>query len=168
MNTNKDKLRKSLKPIANKEEKDQKIVKYLEFFLEDKKVALYMALADEPNLSKLLNEDIYLPKTNESISFYKNTGEFIKGRFGVLEPISKEKIEINDLDLIVIPGLAYNKKGYRLGRGKGYYDRALENFSGFKIGLIYDDLLLDDEFQEDHDLKVDILITEKRVIKFEV
>jgi len=155
MSINKTKLRKKLKPIANKEEKDQKIVKYLEFFLEDKKVALYMALADEPNLSKLLNEDIYLPKTNESISFYKNTGEFIKGRF-------------NDLDLIVIPGLAYNKKGYRLGRGKGYYDRALENFSGFKIGLIYDDLLLDDEFQEDHDLKVDILITEKRVIKFEV
>ena len=143
MNTNKDKLRKSLKPIANKEEKDQKIVKYLEFFLKEKKVALYMALDDEPNLSKLLNEDIYLP-------------------------ISKETIEINDLDLIVIPGLAYNKKGYRLGRGKGYYDRALEKFSGLKIGLIYDDLLLDDEFQEDHDLKVDILITEKRVVKLEV
>jgi 5-formyltetrahydrofolate cyclo-ligase len=57
MSINKTKLRKKLKPIANKEEKDQKIVKYLEFFLEDKKVALYMALADEPNLSKLLNED---------------------------------------------------------------------------------------------------------------
>jgi 5-formyltetrahydrofolate cyclo-ligase len=168
MNTNKDKLRKSLKPIANKEEKDQKIVKYLEFFLKEKKVALYMALDDEPNLSKLLNEDIYLPKTRETISFYKKTGKFIKGKFGVLEPVSKETIEINDLDLIVIPGLAYNKKGYRLGRGKGYYDRALEKFSGLKIGLIYDDLLLDDEFQEDHDLKVDILITEKRVVKLEV
>ncbi|HHU20858.1 MAG TPA: 5-formyltetrahydrofolate cyclo-ligase [Acholeplasma sp.] len=168
MSTYKDQLRKSLKPISNKEEKDQRIIQYLKFFLEGKKVALYMALANEVDLSKLLKEDIYLPKTDDRISFYKNTGNFTKGKFGVLEPLSEEKIDTNDLDVIVIPALAYNKKGYRLGRGKGYYDKALENFSGLKIGVIYDDLLIDDDFQEAHDLKVDILITEKRVIKFEV
>ena len=59
------------------------------------------------------------------------------GRFGLLEPVSEKEFEPEHSDICVIPAFSYDKYGYRLGYGKGYYDRFLSGFFGAKVGLCY-------------------------------
>ena len=79
--------------------------------------------------------------------------------------VNGRDVNINDCDIILIPGLAYNVYGYRLGRGKGFYDKALKEYQGIKIGVVCDDNIIDEHFEEAHDVKVDYLVSEKRIIK---
>ena len=71
-----------------------------------------------------------------------------------------------EADLIVLPGVAFDTKGKRIGYGKGYYDKALHSLEGQGklIGFCYDFQLVDDIAGEPHDVKMDLLITEKRVV----
>lgn len=64
----------------------------------------------------------------------------VKGPYGILEPVTKQCVDLKHLDLVIVPGLAFNKQGKRLGRGKGYYDRFLEKLpkKTATIGLAYD------------------------------
>lgn len=68
-------------------------------------------------------------------------------------------------EIVLIPGLAFDASGTRLGRGKGYFDRALENNkTTLKIGVGFEVQLLDSLPQEEHDVKMDFVVTEKRII----
>ncbi len=68
--------------------------------------------------------------------------------------------------MIVIPAVAYDRNGNRLGRGKGFYDRLLASTKARKVGVAYDFQLIDDDIPVDaHDVPVDIVITESRFIK---
>ncbi len=84
--------------------------------------------------------------------------------FGVKmgEPLSDHPTVIPSLFLV--PGVAFTEAGVRLGRGKGYYDRYLENHKGIKIGLCFEFQILEELPREDHDVLMDYLVTEKRVI----
>ena len=64
----------------------------------------------------------------------------------------------------IVPGLAFDKNGYRIGYGKGYYDRFLKDFNGTKIGLCRCDFLKDALPVNEFDHKVDMIITEKGII----
>lgn len=64
----------------------------------------------------------------------------------------------------IVPGLAFDKKGYRIGYGKGYYDRFLKNFCGTKLGLCYCDFMRESVPTGKYDSKVDMIITEKGII----
>ena len=100
-------------------------------------VALYAALPDEPNLRTLIDEvattkQVYLPRVldGETMDFFAFSGwqELEQsGSFGIYEPRHEADgaVDPATLDLLVIPALAYDQAGYRLGRGKGYYDRYL-------------------------------------------
>ena len=85
-----------------------------------------------------------------------------KGTFGVLEPIPSrcEIYEGND-GICIVPGLCFDYAGYRLGYGKGYYDRFLTNYSQTKIGICYNDCVQQRLFHGRYDVPVDLLITEK-------
>ena len=76
-----------------------------------------------------------------------------------------KKIAINELDCIVMPGICFNELGYRMGYGKACYDKALKGYNKMLIGVCYDNCITDEDFQEEHDLKVDYIFTEKRIIK---
>jgi len=65
-----------------------------------------------------------------------------------------------------LPAIIYDKKGYRLGYGKGYYDRFLSSVKGTKAGLIYSDFIIDEIPHGRYDLRADVVITEKGVIPF--
>ena len=93
--------------------------------------------------------------------------ELAQDSYGILEPPPTNPIydPENDLGSAVcfVPGLVYDKAGYRLGYGKGFYDRYLSHFSGCTLGVVYSDYILPTVPRGRFDVSVDILLTEKGV-----
>ena len=67
--------------------------------------------------------------------------------------------------MVVVPAVAYDRRGNRIGRGKGYYDRLLHDTRAIKVGVAYDFQLVDDIDAEVHDVAVDYVITERGIIR---
>ena len=87
------------------------------------------------------------------------------GKFGILEPIDIMKIAYKNIDLVLVPGIAFDLSGHRIGYGFGYYDKFLKKVpKAVKIGLAFDFQVVDKVPAEEHDVPVDFIITEKRVI----
>ena len=105
-----------------------------------------------------------VPGTFEMEFYYiRSPQELEKGAFGVLEPIpeSSRKVEKETGGLCVVPGLAFDSNGFRLGYGKGYYDRFLSGFHGVTAGICYNSCV---QWELPHgyfDRPVDILVTER-------
>ena len=87
--------------------------------------------------------------------------------YGLLEPIEAVTREIpaNEIDLIIVPGLAFTKNGYRIGFGGGYYDRYLAGFAGQTISLAFTPQIVVELPIEEHDIPVNKIITVKKVEK---
>ena len=97
--------------------------------------------------------------------------ELESGAYGILEP-KKEFIRETDpklVDLVLIPGVAFDKKGFRIGYGAGYYDRFLERVRPdvSKIALSFDLQMVNHAYPDAHDVPVDIVITENEIINCE-
>jgi 5-formyltetrahydrofolate cyclo-ligase len=107
------------------------------------------------------------PKTR-SLDFreLKRFSELESVFYGLLEPIVSETntVSAGEIDLVVVPGLAFNKDGYRLGFGGGYYDRFLANYHGKTISLAFKDQVVSDIPIESHDIPVGKIITSEGVI----
>lgn len=86
-----------------------------------------------------------------------------RGTFGLLEPHGTSIVSPAGLDLMVVPGLAFDRTGHRLGYGKGFYDRELHSvgFSGVLVGFCFNFQLLDRLPAEPHDVPVDCLVTDQ-------
>ncbi len=141
------------------------------FMLADK-ILIYHSLPDELSTRAFLDrwhsrKQFYLPRVNGvnlDILPYDSTRLHI-GAFNIEEPTGDDVTDIDEIELMVVPGIAYDRNGNRVGRGKGYYDRLLAETHAVKIGVGYDFQLIDDDIDtEPHDVKVDIIITESRHI----
>ena len=99
-----------------------------------------------------------------TVSYINQSDGFSKGAYGIREPKIIHKASLSDIDVILVPALAFDLKLNRMGFGKGYYDKLLSDFCGVKIGLCYDFQITDTVFPEAHDVPMDIIITEKRII----
>ncbi|MDO5716958.1 MAG: 5-formyltetrahydrofolate cyclo-ligase [Tissierellia bacterium] len=104
------------------------------------------------------------------LSQIQNMGELEKGSYGILEP-KPEYVRIREpkcVDFCLVPGAVFDKNGYRIGYGGGYYDKLLPLFrpDTLKIGVAYDFQKVDTVPTEPHDQKLDALITEKEVYWF--
>ncbi|MCM2531640.1 5-formyltetrahydrofolate cyclo-ligase [Neobacillus pocheonensis] len=86
--------------------------------------------------------------------------------YGLLEPIVVEtnEVEPSQIDLLIVPGLAFTKKGYRIGFGGGYYDRFLKGFSGETISLAFTHQIVPNFDVEVHDIPVSKIITNHEVL----
>lgn len=85
------------------------------------------------------------------------------GAFGILEPCHDLPLmDLENIDLILIPAVACDRRGYRLGYGGGFYDRWLPNSTGFKAGIIFDDFYIDAIPSDIWDVPLDAIITEKQ------
>jgi 5-formyltetrahydrofolate cyclo-ligase len=92
--------------------------------------------------------------------------DIIVGKFGLREPASTcAEITLDKFDLILVPGMAFDLSGNRLGRGFGFYDRLLEKAAGIKCGVAYDFQLLAKIPSEPHDAKVNFILTPDRCLK---
>ncbi len=96
---------------------------------------------------------------------------FQRAAFGILEPQPSkcEEVPVVDLAGAIVPGLAFDKNGIRLGRGQGFYDQALVPFSGTKIGVAFSWQMVDRPLPaEKHDIPMDLVVTELEVIRREL
>lgn len=86
--------------------------------------------------------------------------------YGLEEPMEAETeaVSASEINLMLVPGLAYNQKGYRVGFGGGFYDRFLSKYKGKTASLAFEVQLVEDLPIEDHDIAVDKIITNERVI----
>ncbi|NLC34269.1 MAG: 5-formyltetrahydrofolate cyclo-ligase [Erysipelothrix sp.] len=95
---------------------------------------------------------------------FTNVKQLKEGYVGILEPLEGDVISKEDLDVILVPMLGYDKYCNRIGYGKGYYDRYLEDYKGLKIGLGFVEQNLSKIPTEDHDVRLDKVITDREVI----
>lgn len=95
---------------------------------------------------------------------YVSDDRFEINRWGIPEPQDGLKVSVNELDLVLVPMLAADRKKNRLGYGKGYYDRFLAGIDVIKAGLLFEISISDEMLPTDtHDIQMDYLITEKEV-----
>jgi 5-formyltetrahydrofolate cyclo-ligase len=92
--------------------------------------------------------------------------EIVPGQFDIREPASGcAEIPLNELDLALVPGVAFDLQGRRLGRGSGFYDRLLGGFSGVKCGIAFDEQLVDEVPTAPSDVRMDFILTPTRCEK---
>ena len=131
-----------------------------------KTVCLYLSAYKEVDTSALLakckkdNKIVLLPvtATDGTITLYRDNGKYKKGNFNITEPDSDETADAKTVDLFIIPALAFDKNGNRLGFGMGCYDRLLKDSNGYKIGIGYAFQLLESLPCDAHDIKMDMVI----------
>jgi 5-formyltetrahydrofolate cyclo-ligase len=143
------------------------------------RVILFFApLPDEPDVWPVLEESLALgmtcalpffdaeKKTYGAKEIKKPATDIVTGKFSVREPAAGcAEIPPDKFDLILVPGMAFDLRGNRLGRGQGFYDRLLENCGGAKCGVGYDFQLLETIPSEPHDAKVGFILTPRRCVK---
>jgi len=165
--------RESIQERHNKSQAILENLKTLKLIENVKIVGMYASFKDEVEtlgiFSYLKKFDIVVayPKVIDKhvMKFYivEDLSDLEKGTYGILEPKGLEK-EVEP-DVIIVPGLAFSEKMDRLGYGAGYYDRYLENKDVLKIGLCYQDLVIEDIEIDEHDVKMDYVITEEKIYK---
>jgi 5-formyltetrahydrofolate cyclo-ligase len=137
-------------------------------------VLLFAPLVDEPDITPLLEEalssgrKVAMPRFDAGAQIYQAASlagrhELEPGRFGALEPIAGcPSISLKQLDFILVPGIAFDLVGRRLGRGKGFYDRLLAEVLGHKCGVAFDVQIVAELPEEPHDVRVDSILTPTR------
>lgn len=140
-------------------------VRALPVYRQAQTVALYMANSFEVSIAGLLEDadkTVLLPRCEESgMAFCRYDGTLAPDRFGILAPATAPWQD--RIDLMIVPALAFDKGGGRLGRGGGFYDRALADYEGVSVGVIRDAFLFDEVPMEEHDCRVGHIVTEKGV-----
>ena len=139
-------------------------------FLHAHTLLLYSALPDEVPTQTLIDElvaqgkTVLLPRvvsdTDMELRRYSVPADLQQGAFGIMEPTGELFTDYAAIDVAIIPGMAFDDEGHRLGRGKGYYDRFLAKLSPttYKIGLCFSWQRVDHVPTDDHDIPMDEVI----------
>ena len=147
----------------------------LESYKKSKTAMFFVSFGSEVSTHDIIKESI----GRKTIVVPKVTGHEIEpslildfdslvpsGKFGILEPIEIMKVAYKNIDLVLVPGIAFDKEGHRIGYGFGYYDKFLKKVpKAVKIGLCFDFQVVDKVPREEYDVPVDFIVTEERVIE---
>lgn len=140
-------------------------------FMMADRILMYHSLPDELSTHDFLNKwagrkSFFLPRVNgvnlEILPYDQSRLEL--GSFHIEEPTGNDTVEPSEIEMVVVPAVAYDRRGNRLGRGKGFYDRLLKNTSAAKVGIGYDFQLIDEVPAEPHDVSMDIVITQNSTL----
>ncbi|MBN1898088.1 MAG: 5-formyltetrahydrofolate cyclo-ligase [Spirochaetes bacterium] len=184
MKDQKQLLRKEIKvrmeKLSKREriEKEHQIYRNLFAMAKFKKsvhILSYVSFKNEVDTKYIIQRSIeegkkvYVPRVDEDTNELKicalsSFKELKKGYRGIPEPIN-EPVEKEKFDLILVPGLAFDPNGFRLGRGEGYFDKYLDKVKGFKVGLGFFLQIVEKIPVEGHDIKMNMIITEKGFIE---
>lgn len=147
-------------------------IRELPAFKDAKKVLLFCPHRGEPDITPLFDvvikegKELILPKVNGNnlkLIRVRDKGDIKPGAFCILEPQGDEEVSPEEVDLSLVPGVAFDKEGYRLGFGKGYYDRLLGSLAGLKVGVAYDFQVVERLPRDSWDRPVDLVLTEKNL-----
>ena len=153
-----------------------------EIYKKSKKIFTYISFGSEVDTIKLINysfsnnKEVYVPKINKQTKDMialkiHNFNNMSVDKWGIIEPKSVDKDNIGtDFDLIIMPGIAFDKQGNRIGYGGGYYDKYISKLNNASnlLALAYDFQIIQDIESESHDIKVDFILTNKGFIKVNV
>lgn len=130
---------------------------------------IYCPLRDEPDLRDLLHISskiqwafpVVLGPTQMEFRLFQGEDQLVASSWGLCEPNDKApKVEGDQMQGLLVPGLAFDRFGYRLGRGGGFYDRFLQDFKGLKLGVTFQEALsLEALPSEPHDQKMDFVVS---------
>lgn len=166
--------------VPQREEKSRAVgdgVLALPAYQEARQVLLYLSKGSEVDTWKVFaralaeGKEVYAPRCLDgegTMGFFQVTSpqELLQGRFGLWEPDPRRCAPWRRREgaLCLVPGIAFDRQGYRLGYGKGYYDRFLAVFSGTAAGLCFRELALERLPRGPQDRRVDVLVTEAGVL----
>lgn len=178
---NKEQIRQEIKvkkaklssiEILEKSERIQKRLFELPAYHDACAIFCYVAFNQEVRTKEIISDAlergkrVYVPKVLEGVmKFIEITAlsELSPGFFGILEPEITTEIIPSDNNFVIVPGLAFDKKGRRIGYGKGYYDKYFHKYGVdkfMKVVLTYDFQVFDTLPESDQDVRVDWIITE--------
>ncbi|AOR22492.1 5-formyltetrahydrofolate cyclo-ligase [Clostridium taeniosporum] len=148
------------------------------FYSQCRNIFVYISYDSEIDTKTLIikalkdGKNIYVPRTNYKTKLMEavkitSLENLIEDRYGILQPKESElSTELNNIDLVIIPGVAFDINGGRMGYGGGFYDRYLNKCKKdiFKIALAYDFQVIDYIPMDKHDISVDCVITNTKEI----
>lgn len=142
-------------------------------FMMAQNILMYHSLPNELSTISFLKKwkdrkNFFLPRVNgvnlDLLPYIES--ELERGAFDIEEPQGSELANVEDIDLMIIPAVAFDRRGNRLGRGKGFYDRLLATSRATKIGVGYEFQLMEELPSEKHDVPMDMVITQYSYLKF--
>jgi len=146
----------------------------MQLYNESDNIYIYMNFGGEVSTKEIISDalskgkKVAIPKIiNNEMNFYyiKDIEDVEIGHFGVMEPITNE-IAKDDKALVIMPGVAFDSEKNRIGHGKGFYDKYLDKNKSFdKIALAYDFQVMEKVPFENADVRPDIIITEKNLVR---
>lgn len=178
INQQKKEIRKYIKQLKKEytlEEKKAKSkiifeqVEQLTEFQKSDTLMAYWSMDDEVYthdfvLKWFQTKTIILPSVKEDeleLRVFRGMDDMTEGAaFGIKEPKELYKKELDQIDLVIVPGVAFDKKNNRLGRGKAYYDKLLSKTSALKVGVCFDFQMLDSVPADQYDINMDWVITD--------
>src|SRR4051794_20294762 len=172
MNTLKAELREKMREEAKRHSAEERAdasrqicerIRAHDLWKSATKVLLFVPTSHEPDIWPLAKDgkQISLPFFNAQLGRYEareiqGEQDLVAGQFGIREPKATCPLtELNTLNLVLAPGIAFALDGTRLGRGKGYYDRLLDKVRATKIGICFDWQLLPRIPRDGHDIRMD-------------
>ena len=161
-------IRKEVNSEAFEKEIFEKIIME-ETFRCAKVIFCYVSYGSEVGTRKLIREilnqgkTLVVPKCTDDSGHMigveiKKEEELKDGMYGIAEPLSDKEFEKGKIDLAIVPGIAFDREGFRLGYGKGYYDRFLKDFKGKTIGICHRELFIESLPHGEYDISVDKVI----------
>jgi 5-formyltetrahydrofolate cyclo-ligase len=147
-------------------------------FKKAQSIGTYYPIKSEVKTFEIIKHSLATKKTiglpriidSNKIAFFKimeNSFEdikFTKGKYGILENLMSDSI-VEEMDLLIIPGIAFDLQGNRIGYGKGYYDRFLSTRKvSYIMGLAFENQIIKKIPTTENDIPVDVLVTENRII----
>ena len=145
------------------------------FYDDADMIFTYWSTGSEVSTHNLISRALYdgkkvaLPKCvdnqgNMKFYFISSPDDLSVGMYGIMEPTENFPADIfSENSVCVVPGLSFDNNGFRLGYGKGYYDRFLNSFSGIAVGFCYDECIAELLPRNEFDKKVDYIITNKKI-----
>ncbi len=141
-------------------------------------IMVYKPLGNETDTSNIIKQifkdgkkacfPVTNPQSGEIIPYYADENTpFEKGSFSVYEPQTTCVADPKEIDVVIVPGIAFDRNGTRVGFGKGCYDRFLNKTNAVKVGFCYGFQISDGICADKHDVAMDYIVSESGIIKIE-
>lgn len=171
-----DKIRRMKGNYSSKdlEEMSLNVIRNLkeqELYKKSKTILLYYSMPDEVDTKLLIHtsreKNIVLPVVTKDglvLKKYISEDDLYLSKYGINEPLGDIFVDYDDIDLVIVPGVAFDRSFNRMGRGMGYYDGLLPKINAPKVAICFDFQLIDHVPVDARDVKMDTIVCESEII----